>query len=459
MKRFFSYKIVPLLFFILLFFLQGCAEKKYILGSISPPHPSSKLRVFVQPVSEPFSYQGRVWAWPRSPEEYWEAMYSKTSKYLQDTGVYEVVPEKDLIAVLGKKDLNLWGQDWQANNWQLAKQVAKVLHADYALIMVRANEGSFDSISFKMVLINVEKGKTFVFFDYISGLFPRAAKENLERYTSKVDVAYRQIFHDAKSDLLEVAVKKGRVAPSPSVPKETAKPEIIPDKKIASVAPPSVKPSVTQLPPPPLPPKEVNEPEPTIAKPAPPPEKKVAAITPPPPPPEKKVLATPPPAVVVPPAKTVEQKPLKKPVPKDTDKTKLVVYDFDAATNLNVVALILTEVLREELYILGQFQLVNRENLTQIMQELKLQQSGLVDDKQVVQIGNWLGANESVTGRLATLGNTYILSAKRTDINTLGTLSMGSLKCTTGKEEELLNGMPMLARKLAGKTNPDSLNK
>jgi hypothetical protein len=73
-----------------------------------------------------------------------------------------------------------------------------------------------------------------------------------------------------------------------------------------------------------------------------------------------------------------------------------------------------------------------------------------VDEKQIVQLGKWLSANEAVTGRLAVLGTAYVLQAKRTDIKTLGTLGLGSLKCAAGQEDELLSGMPELARKLVG---------
>jgi hypothetical protein len=85
-----------------------------------------------------------------------------------------------------------------------------------------------------------------------------------------------------------------------------------------------------------------------------------------------------------------------------------------------------------------------------MMQELSLKQSGLVDEKQVLKLGKWLAANEAVTGRFAQFGNSYILQAKRTDITKMSTLGFGSLKCTAGQEEELLAGLPELARKIAG---------
>jgi len=108
-------------------------------------------------------------------------------------------------------------------------------------------------------------------------------------------------------------------------------------------------------------------------------------------------------------------------------------------------------VLREELYKNGRFTLISREDLNHIMDEIKLQQSGLVDEKRAVQLGNWLAANEIVTGKLAVLGSTYVLSVKRTDMDSLAALGMGSLKCPVGKEEELLAGIPEIARKVAGR--------
>jgi hypothetical protein len=48
------------------------------------------------------------------------------------------------------------------------------------------------------------------------------------------------------------------------------------------------------------------------------------------------------------------------------------------------------------------------------------------------------------------MGNSYVLQAKRTDIKTMGTLGLGTLRCSSGQEEELLSGIPVLARKLIG---------
>ena len=135
---------------------------------------------------------------------------------------------------------------------------------------------------------------------------------------------------------------------------------------------------------------------------------------------------------------------------KPDSRKRLAVYDLETVESLRVVGLILSEALREELIHLGHFALVNRENLVQVLKEIELQMTGLVDEKQAVQVGKGLAANQIVMGRYGALGKTAILQAKRVDVENQGTLAMGSLKCSQGQEDELLAQMSDLARKLAG---------
>jgi hypothetical protein len=132
-------------------------------------------------------------------------------------------------------------------------------------------------------------------------------------------------------------------------------------------------------------------------------------------------------------------------------RTRLAIYDFEAPEPFKTVALILSEALREELFRLGNFTLVNRENIVQVMNEMGLQQSGLVDEKQAVQAGKGMAARQIIMGKFGVLGNTSVLQAKRVDVETQGTLALSSLKCELGKEEEMLVRLPDLARKLVGK--------
>jgi hypothetical protein len=132
-------------------------------------------------------------------------------------------------------------------------------------------------------------------------------------------------------------------------------------------------------------------------------------------------------------------------------RARLAVYDFSASEPLKIAALVLSEALREELFRQGNFTLVNRENMVQILNEMGTQQTGLVDEKQAVQAGKGLAASQIVLGQVGSFGNTLVLQVKRIDVESQATLSLGSVKCALGKEDELLAGLPELARKVAGK--------
>jgi hypothetical protein len=427
--------------------------------------------------------------WGTPHEEYKKKTLGAMSRFLQDKGIYEVVPEKDLTTVLGSQEIEGW--KWLKNNMALVRQVGKALHADYAMITMRNFVGSFN-YQFEMRCINLESGTQYTSSGFSGSSIAESHGMRWERQAEVTKQSYRQIFYDAKGDMLATAIRKGRLLPAKDREKPPAKEiKLSPDQPALSQKVP-VSPLLGKDKGTPPPVKEPpQKPVPSISRP--PEEVKVSTSQPPinpaleplsvsqalPPSKPSAVEAKPAlPKEPLPP-KTLTDQPkviakISPPPPSDlssgdkrrdfekqlekelqdeapvTDKTRLVVYDFDASERLQVVSLILTEALREELFILGRFRLVNRENMMQVLQELKLQQSGLVDERQVVQLGKWLSANEAVTGRLAVLGTTYVLQAKRTDIKTLGTLGLGSLKCAEGQEDELLSGMPELARRLVG---------
>ena len=84
-----------------------------------------------------------------------------------------------------------------------------------------------------------------------------------------------------------------------------------------------------------------------------------------------------------------------------------------------------------------------------MLQEMALQQTGLVDEKEAVRTGKGLAANQVVTGRLGLLGKTYLFQTKRIDVESFATLGLSSARCKQGQEEEMLDKMPEIARSLA----------
>jgi hypothetical protein len=123
----------------------------------------------------------------------------------------------------------------------------------------------------------------------------------------------------------------------------------------------------------------------------------------------------------------------------------VAVYDVDAKAENRLVASILSEAFRAELVALGHFQLVCREALDKILEELSVQLSDILDESQAAKVGRGVAARQIIVGFYGTVGRLSVIQVKRIDVQTQETVGVGSLKCETGKEEELLHGMAGLA--------------
>jgi hypothetical protein len=393
---------------ILNFLACGNAFVRIKISPLPQPPATDKLRIFVLAVTDA---EKRV-NWQVSPEKFNENMTEKTSQILKTRGIYEVVSEEDIKAVLGNQTVT--GTEWYADDNALAKDVGRALHADYALLIER-RAGKTD-LHFSFDLINLNTGKLFHSFNYVSNSLLKKFNdsEKTQAIREVIRNNYRQMFNVSKGDLLNTAMAKGKL-----LPEKIQTPVIAISPAIETVTPDNSKEETLSDP------KKIassRTAEPIAAA-----EKNVQ---------EKQIKFE----------KELEKTILAK--NKKEDGTRLIVYDFDTAERLRIIGMILAEALREELLKLGGFVLINRENMVQVMDEYKLQHSGLVDEKQSIKIGQWLAANEAVTGMLALLGATSVLQAKRIDIKKMNTISLGSLKCEAGKEDELLNNMSLLARKL-----------
>jgi hypothetical protein len=312
----------------------------------------------------------------------------------------------------------------------LAKEVGKALHADY-VIMTERRKGVH--LQFDTKLVNLNTGKQFEASGYIpSTMMRQMTRDQGKQVGAEVfKIQFRQIFQESKGDLLQTAIQKGKVtAQQPAA----SKPELLPSMK-TSPMPGHREDDIVSA--------RKEEPVKTLPGPSENALKTQAKSTSP----EHRIADG-----EINEKQAAFERELEKSFSnkeRKTDSPRLVVYDFETAEHMKIVGLILTEALREELYNLGGFVLVNRENILKIMDEYKLQQSGLVDEAQAVKMGKWLAASEAVTGNLATLGTTGILQVKRIDIKTLGTIALGSLKCPAGQEDELLDQIPGLAKKLS----------
>jgi len=131
-------------------------------------------------------------------------------KYLAETGIFEIVSRTDEQAVLGDQKPTYY--DMARNDFALARNIGKALHADYVMFMERGVVSVTRTVYFRSIILNVESGNKFgVEYD-----FPRSSRGNREKLKDIVRASYRDLFKSAKEDLLATAMKKSeRFMPAP----------------------------------------------------------------------------------------------------------------------------------------------------------------------------------------------------------------------------------------------------
>jgi hypothetical protein len=345
--------------------LTGCATIK--LGTVPPPEDTTQLRVALYAVTGLV----KVGDWGSSAEDFRKWNHQRMGRMLKNYGAYQVVSEQEVRAVLGDQDPTEW--QLSRNDWELARDMGRALHADYVLVSVRGTLGDPDYY-FETTLLNVATGAKYA----VRINNTRERKPNAYRLPpGTYKLAYRELFNDAKRDLLATALRKSL--------------------------------------------KQKGDLE----------RSRIAA--------EKSFTTAP---------RQVKYQDAEKKEEQVKGRKKLIVYDISSAESLQVAALILSEALREEILSRGTFNLVNRENMTQLVEELKFQQSGVVDPSQAVRLGKGAGANEVVMGNIGSIGKTLLLQSKRVDVETMLNLSAASLKGRPGQEDELLKELPALVDRL-----------
>lgn len=385
------------------------------VNQLPEPPATAKLRVYVEAFT--LGPAARHWGTPHT--EYAKNQIKRTAKFLEQTGIYEVVSEADVQAVTGGQMLHY--DSMKSSGWANARTIGRALHADFVLVAARDKNnigtGEWEFV-FITELVNVETGAAYR---------SRISIGNIIRADHKLAVklmreAYRDLFNQAKHDMMAVAVRKGRAyGPSTApAPAKEAGAAVVGKAEQPSVIAEPAKPVVQQAAP-----KKQPQPQPSA-----PSVKRVPA-----PEPAEAELAL---AGVI-----AEPK-------REAGAKKLVVYDLESSDQYRTVALILAEALREEVFKLKQYILINREDLQKVLEEMALQQTGLIDEKEAVRTGKGLAASQVVTGRLGQLGKTFMIQAKRTDVESIATLGIASLKYTEGQEEEALNRLPDFAKSLVG---------
>ena len=132
--------------------------------------------------------------------------------------------------------------------------------------------------------------------------------------------------------------------------------------------------------------------------------------------------------------------------------TRVAVIDLQAKFGVEAaMASLLTDSLRAEIYKSKAFTLMNREDMTSILKEVKFQQSGgCADTSCIVAMGNALGIEKMVAGSVGRFGKRYSITVKLVNIAQASNEILLT-EYYEGKEERLPEFIQKLAKKISEK--------
>ncbi|MBC8403075.1 MAG: hypothetical protein H8E14_16430 [Candidatus Marinimicrobia bacterium] len=99
-------------------------------------------------------------------------------------------------------------------------------------------------------------------------------------------------------------------------------------------------------------------------------------------------------------------------------QTPIAVLDLSAEGISGSEARTLTDRLRTELFNTGQYTVIEREMMDDILNEQGLQQSGCTSTECIVEVGRLIGVEQVIGGSIGKVGNVYSISAQTISVET-----------------------------------------
>ena len=101
-----------------------------------------------------------------------------------------------------------------------------------------------------------------------------------------------------------------------------------------------------------------------------------------------------------------------------SSQTIIAVIDFEGKGVSETEASALTDRLRDELFKIGGFRLIERQQMEEILEEQGFQQTGCVAAECAVEVGKMIGAEQTVVGSISKVGNVFSVSARIVSVET-----------------------------------------
>jgi TolB-like protein len=126
----------------------------------------------------------------------------------------------------------------------------------------------------------------------------------------------------------------------------------------------------------------------------------------------------------------------------------VAVLDFNGANISKDELTILADRLSSEIFKLGEYTVVERSAMDEILSEQGFQQSGCTTTDCAVEVGALLGVQKMVTGSIGKIGNLYTITAKSINVETGGLDNQISLDVSGTIEVLLTETMSQVSKQL-----------
>ena len=134
-------------------------------------------------------------------------------------------------------------------------------------------------------------------------------------------------------------------------------------------------------------------------------------------------------------------------------QTSIAVFDFENNGIKYREVRQLTTRLESELVKIGDFRVVERTQIDDLLKEQKLQLSGCVEEC-LIDVGKMLGAKQVVMGSVGEMGGLITLSAKLVDAESGELIRTSNYNAVQGLRELIISGLNIVALELANKKIP-----
>jgi len=131
-------------------------------------------------------------------------------------------------------------------------------------------------------------------------------------------------------------------------------------------------------------------------------------------------------------------------------RVPIAVVEFEGNGISQTEAIALTDRLRNELFRLGAFEVVERGMMETILTEQDFQLTGCTSNECLVEVGQLLGARQVVGGSISKVGNTYSVSARLVDVQTGKLIGVSDYDLRGEIDDMLTRGMREVALMLSG---------